>query len=32
MTAAIAHSFSRVNLAWIRLEIGLLVGALMMGA
>ncbi len=37
MTAALAHTFGRVNLArirleWVRLEIGLLVGALMMGA
>ncbi len=32
MTAAIAQTFGKVNLAWVRLEIGLLVGALMMGA
>ena len=32
MTEALAHAFGRVNLAWVRLEIGLLIGALMMGA
>ena len=37
MTAALANTFGKVNLArirleWVRLEIGLLIGALMMGA
>ena len=37
MTAALAHTFGKVNLAsirleWVRLEIGLLIGALLMGA
>ncbi len=32
MTAGLANTFSRMNLAWVRIEIGLLVGALMMGA
>lgn len=32
MTAALAGTIGRINLSWVRIEIGLLVGALMMGA
>jgi hypothetical protein len=32
MTAALAGTIGSINLSWVRLEIGLLVGALMMGA
>jgi len=32
MAAALAGTFGCINLSWMRLEIGLLVGALMIGA
>ncbi len=32
MADAVVNAFRRVNLSWVRIEIGLLVGALMMGA
>lgn len=32
MADAVVNAFRLVNLSWVRIEIGLLVGALMMGA
>jgi hypothetical protein len=32
MAEAVVNAVRRVNLSWVRIEIGLLVGALMMGA
>lgn len=32
MADAVVNAFRGVNLSWVRIEIGLLVGALMMGA
>jgi len=32
MAEAVVNTLRRVDLSWVRLEIGLLVGALMMGA
>jgi hypothetical protein len=32
MAAAMVNALRRVDLRWVRLEIGMLVGALMMGA
>lgn len=31
MAEAVVNSFRRIDLSWVRLEIGLLIGALMMG-
>lgn len=31
MAEAVVNSFRRIDLSWVRLEIGLLIGALIMG-